>query len=323
MRRFRLMLHCLAAAAVAVASVPLNAQTFPERPVRIIFPFPAGAVSDYLIRLVAEATGTELGKQLIVENRSGGAGIPGTEAGARSAPDGYTVLFVANSFASNPLLRKDLPYDTDRDFAPLILLGSTPLVLTVHASVPADNTKQLVALAKQQAGKLNYGAAMGASPHLAMAWFKSVSGIDVVFIPYRGQGQVQTDLLAGTLQLVFGNLNDMAPQAKAGKLRMLGIAMPKRSRLAPDVPTLAEAGYPGPVWDSFYGLVVPAKTAKPIADKLAAAFSAALQKPDVQSKMLAVGFQPAGGTPEEFKAFLDEARSSYANTIRDADIRLQ
>jgi tripartite-type tricarboxylate transporter receptor subunit TctC len=323
MHVYRLALQVLAAALLSMSNGASNAQEFPERPVRIIFPFPAGAVSDYLIRLVAESTGSELGKPVLVENRSGGAGIPGTEAGARAAPDGYTVLFVANSFASNPILRNDLPYDTDRDFQPLTLLGSTPLVLTVHASVPVQDAKQLVSLAKDRPGKLNYGAAVGASPHLAMAWFKAVSGIDVVFIPYRGQGQVQTDLLAGTLQMVFGNLNDMIPAAKAGKLRMLGIAMPKRSSLAPDVPTLAEEGFPGPVWDSFYGLVAPAQTPKAIVGKLATAFSAALQKPDVRSKMLAVGFEPAGGTPEEFKAFLEDARSNYAKTIRDANIRLQ
>jgi tripartite-type tricarboxylate transporter receptor subunit TctC len=156
-----------------------------------------------------------------------------------------------------------------------------------------------------------------------MAWFRSVSGIDVVFIPYRGQGQVQTDLMSGTLQLVFGNLNDMLPHSKAGKLRMLGIATAKRSTLAPEVPTLAEAGYPGPEWDSWYGLVVPAKTPKPIVDKLSAEVTRALQKAEVRDKMLAVGFVPAGGTPEEFRAFLQEKLASYSKTIREAGIRAE
>jgi tripartite-type tricarboxylate transporter receptor subunit TctC len=311
------------ALAATVGAAQAQVQPFPERPVRIIFPFPAGAVSDFLIRLLAQQATEELGKTVLVENRSGGAGIPGTDAGAKAPPDGYTVLFVANSFASNPVLRKDLPYDTANDFVPITLMGSTPLVLTVHASVPAKTTQELVALAKREPGKMSYGAALGASPHLAMAWFRAVSGIDVVFVPYRGQGQVQTDFMAGTLQLVFGNLNDMLPHSKAGKLRMLGIATPKRSSLAPEVPTLAEAGYPGPEWDSWYGLVAPAKTPKPILDKLSAAFTTALQKPEVRDKMLAVGFVPSGGTPEAFRVFLQEKLASYSKTIREAGIRAE
>lgn len=323
MQRFTFAVRILVAMAIAIASGPLHAQAFPDRPIRIIFPFPAGAVSDYMIRLVAEAATPELGTSVIVENRSGGVGIPGTEAAARSAPDGYTVLFVANSFANNPIVRKDLPYDTDRDFDPLMLIGSTPLVLTVHASVPAETTEQLVALLKEKPGQLNFGAAPGVSQHLAMEWFKRAADVSVVHIPYRGAGQVLPDLMAGRLQLVFNNVNDSAPHVKTGKLKILGITTPKRSPLAPDVRTLAEAGYPGPAWDSFYGLVLPAKTPKPIVDKLSAAFSAAVKKPDVQSKMAAVGFQPAGGTPAEFKAFLQEARASSAKIIRDADIRIQ
>jgi tripartite-type tricarboxylate transporter receptor subunit TctC len=300
-----------------------HAQSFPERPIRIIFPFPAGAVSDYLVRLVAQQVAEDLGKPVVIENRSGGAAIPGTDAGAKSTPDGHTILFVANSFASNPVLRNDLPYDTANDFAPITLMGSTPLILTVHPSLPAKTTQELVALVKQQPGKMSYGAALGSSPHLAMEWFRVASGVDVVFIPYRGQGQVQTDFLSGTLQLTFGNLNDVLPHAKLGKLRMIGIATPKRSTLVPDVPTLAEAGYPGPEWDSWYGLVAPAKTPRPILEKLSTAFTAAIKKPEVREKMLAIGFVPNGGTSDEFRAFLREKVTSYGNTIRQAGIRAE
>jgi tripartite-type tricarboxylate transporter receptor subunit TctC len=156
-----------------------------------------------------------------------------------------------------------------------------------------------------------------------MAWFRSVSAIDVVHVPYRGQGQVQNDLMSGTLQLVFGNLNDMVPHAKSGKLTMLGIATRSRSPLAPDLPTLAEAGYPGPEWDSWYGLLVPAKTPKPIVDKLSESFTSALRRPDVREKLLAVGFVPAGGTPEQFRSFLQEKMASYAKTIADGGIRAE
>lgn len=320
MRIFWVLLFAFTCSAT---SITVQAEEFPERPVRIIFPFPAGAVSDFLIRLVAKNASEEWGQPVIVENRSGGAGILGTDVGSKAAPDGYTVLFVANSFASNPILRKNLPYNTEKDFAPVTLIGSTPLVLTVHSSVPAKSTEELVALAKKQPGKMSYGAAMGASPHLAMAWFREASGIEVVFIPYRGQGQVQTDLMSGTLQLVFGNFNDMVPNAKTGRLRVLGIATKKRSPLAPELPTLAEAGYPGPEWDSWYGLVVPAKTPKAIIDKLSAGFTAALKKQEVRERMHGVGFVPVGGTSEQFGAFLEEARTSYAKTIRDAGIRIE
>jgi tripartite-type tricarboxylate transporter receptor subunit TctC len=313
------LLLALLSAAVSAS----QAQTWPDKPVRVIVPFPAGATLDFVVRLVSQRLGEDWNHQFVVENRTGGAGIIGTDALAKSAPDGYTIASVANSFASNPTLRNDLPYDTARDFVPITLIGSTPLVLVGHASVPANTTAELIALAKRQPGKLSYGAAVGASPHMAMAWFVAVTGTDMVLVPYRGQAQAQTDVLAGQIQLVFGNLPDVMPHVRAGKIKAYGIATLARSPLAPQIPTLAEAGYKGPEWDSWYGFVAPARTPKDIVDKLAAGVKQVLARADVRDKLLGVGLQPAGSTPEEFRAFLQEKASSYAKIIKEAGIRAE
>ena len=302
-------------------STLVNAQAYPDRAVKVIVPFPAGATMDYVVRLVSQRLSEDWGKPVVVENRTGGAGLIGTDAGAKAAPDGYTVLAVANSFAGNPAYRNDLPYDTFNDFAPITLLGSTPLVLVGHASVPANTTAELVALAKKQPGKLAYGAASGASPHLAMAWFRSVAGVDLQLIPYRGQAQAQTDLLSGQIQLAFGNLPDIVPHVKAGKIKAYGIALNQRSPLAPEIPTLAEAGYKGPEWDSWYGFVAPAKTPRDIIEKISADVKSALSRPDIQAKLNGVGLVPAGNSPEQFRTFLKTTAASYAKIIKENGIK--
>jgi len=308
-------------AGVALLFSSLALAQYPDKPVRVIVPFPAGATMDYVVRLVAARLSDDWGKPVVVENRTGGAGIIGTDAGAKSAPDGYTILAVANSFAGNPAYRNDLPYDTFNDFAPVSLVGYTPLVLVGHPSVPANTTAELVALAKKQPGKLTYGAASGASPHLAMAWFRSVAGIDLQLVPYRGQAQAQTDLLAGTINLAFGNLPDIAPHVKAGKLKAFGIALQQRSKLAPEIPTLAEAGYKGQDWDSWYGFVVPAKTPRDVVEKIAAGTKSALGRADIAQKLNGVGLVPVGSSPEEFRKFLQTTAAAYAKIIKENGIK--
>jgi tripartite-type tricarboxylate transporter receptor subunit TctC len=315
-----LRLLCLA---VFLCSASVHAQTYPDKPLRIIMPFPAGATMDFVVRLIAQTLTEDWGTSVVVENRTGGAGIIGTDYAAKAAPDGYTLLAVANSFAANPTLRKNLPYDTFKDFAPITLLGSTPLVLVGHASVPANTTAELVALAKKQPGKLSYGAASGASPHLAMAWFTSVAGVDIQLIPYRGQSQAQTDLLSGRIQLVFGNLPDIVPHVKAGKIKAFGIATHARSPLAPEIPTLAEAGYKGPEWDSWYGLVAPAGTPKDIIEKVSAGVNKALAKPAVKERLNGVGLVPTGTSPQRFKTFLQTTANDYARIIRENAISVE
>jgi tripartite-type tricarboxylate transporter receptor subunit TctC len=230
---------------------------------------------------------------------------------------------VANSFAGNPAFRNDLPYDTFNDFAPITLVGYTPLVLVGHVSVPANTTAELVALAKKEPGRLSYGAAAGASPHLAMAWFQSVAGIKLQLIPYRGQAQAQTDLLSGQIQLAFGNLPDIAPHVKAGKLKAYGIALQKRSPLAPEIPTLAEAGYKGQDWDSWYGFLAPAKTPREVIAKISAGVKSALSRPEIKDKLNGVGLVPVGNSPEEFQHFMHTTPASYAKNIKDNAINPQ
>lgn len=311
----------LLAGAAFLFSTLVNAQAYPDRPVRVIVPFPAGATMDYVVRLVSARLTDDWGKPVVVENRTGGAGLIGTEAGAKAAPDGYTILAVANSFAGNPAFRNDLPYDTFNDFAPITLVGYTPLVLVGHVSVPANTTAELVALAKKEPGKLSYGAASGASPHLAMAWFQSVAGIKLQLIPYRGQAQAQTDLLSGQIQLAFGNLPDIAPHVKSGKLKAYGIALQKRSPLAPEIPTLAEAGYEGQDWDSWYGFLAPAKTPREVIAKISAGVKSALSRPEIKDKLNGVGLVPVGNSPEEFQNFLHTTAASYAKIIKDNAIK--
>jgi len=311
----------LFAAALLIFSSLAHAQAYPDRTVRMIMPFPAGATMDFVVRLVSQRLSEDWGKPVVVENRTGGAGLIGTDYVAKSDPDGYTILAVANSFAGNPTFRDDLPYDTFKDFAPVTLLGNTPLVLVGHPSVPANTTAELVALAKKQPGKLSYGAASGASPHLAMAWFRSVANIDLLFVPYRGQSQAQTDLLSGQIKLVFGNLPDIAPHVKSGKLKAYGIALTKRSPLAPEIPTLAEAGYKGPEWDSFYGLVVPAKTPPAVIEKISAGVRSALARPEIKERLANVGLVPAGTTQQQFGTFLKDTAANYAKILRENNIR--
>jgi tripartite-type tricarboxylate transporter receptor subunit TctC len=316
-----LLVNALVALACAAPAAPAFA--WPDKPVRIIVPFPAGATLDFVVRLVSQRLAEDLGQPFVVENLTGGAGITGTAALAKANPDGYTFASIANSFASNPTLRNDLPYDTARDFVPVSLIGATPLVLVGHASVPANTTAELVALAKREPKKLSYGAAVGASPHMAMAWFVSVTGTDLVLVPYRGQAQAQTDLLSGQINLVFGNLPDVMPHVRANKIKAYGIATQARSPLAPQIPTLGEAGYKGPEWDSWYGFVAPARTPKDIVDKMAASVKSALARPEIREKLLGVGLQPAGSSPEEFRAFLQEKVTSYAKIIKEAGIKAE
>ena len=310
------LLCLLTAAQFAVA------QPYPDKPVKLIVPFPPGATMDSVVRLVGDKLSAEWGQPVVVENRTGAAGLIGTAAAAKAPADGYTILAIANSFAANPTLRSSMPYDTAKDFAPITLIGSTPLVLVAHPGLPANSTAELVALAKKEPGQIPYAAAPGASPHMAMAWFESASGTKLLFVPYRGQSQAQTDLLAGQVKLAFGNLPDILPYVKSGHLKALGIATAARSPLAPEIPTLIEAGYKGPQWDSWYGFVAPAGTPPDILEKVAAAVHKVLSRPEVRSELLHRGLLPVGDTPAEFRTFLQNTAEDYARIIKQAGIRV-
>jgi tripartite-type tricarboxylate transporter receptor subunit TctC len=300
-----------------------TAQTYPDKPIKVVVPFPPGATMDSVVRLIGEKLSDEWGHPVIVENRTGAAGVIGTASVAKAAPDGYTILAIANSFAANPTLRKDLPYDTAKDFVPITLIGSTPLVLVAHPGLQADTTAELVAMAKKSPGRVAYGAAGGASPHLAMAWFESATATKLLFVPYRGQAQAQTDLLAGQVQLMFGNLPDVVPYLKSGHMKALGIATPTRSALAPEIPTLAEAGYKGPAWDSWYGFMAPAGTPAEIVQKFAAGVRKVLARPEVKTELVNRGIVTVSSGPAEFRSFLQTTAEDYAKIIKQANIHAE
>jgi len=321
-------MHTALRAAVAglalLLAPPVGAQAYPDKPVRIIVPFPPGATIDFLARLLAQKLGEDWGVNVFVENKSGAGGIVGIDAAAKSMPDGYTFVCVANSFAANPVLRKDLPYDTFKDLAPVTLVGVTPHVLVAFPALPANTVTELVAYAKQQPGKVTYASfGSGTTPHLAGETLKSMAGIDIVHVPYRGQIPALADVMAGQVSMTFGNLPDVMPQVAARKLKALAIATLQRSALAPELPTLGEAGLPGFTSDSWFGIAAPAKTPPAAVRKMQAQVADILRRPDVKSRLHTAGVEPSGNTPEQFGTFLQEQMAKYAAIIKAAGIKAE
>ena len=321
-------MHTALRAAVAglalLLAPPAGAQAYPDKPVRIIVPFPPGATIDFLARLLAQKLGEDWGVNVFVENKSGAGGIVGIDAAAKSMPDGYTFVCVANSFAANPVLRKDLPYDTFKDLAPVTLVGVTPHVLVAFPALPANTVTELVAYAKQQPGKVTYASfGSGTTPHLAGETLKSMAGIDIVHVPYRGQIPALADVMAGQVSMTFGNLPDVMPQVAARKLKALAIATLQRSALAPELPTLGEAGLPGFTSDSWFGIAAPAKTPPAAVRKMQTQVADILRRTDVKSRLHTAGVEPSGNTPEQFGTFLQEQMAKYAAIIKAAGIKAE
>ncbi len=246
---------------VGVAQSAL-AQSYPERAVRLVVPFPAGGTVDAVARGIAQKLSDAMRQPVVVDNRAGGAGSIGSEAVARAAPDGYTLLMgTASTHGSNPAVQKALPYDAIRDFAPVILVAGTPYILVIHPSVQASTVAELLALARAQPGRLNYGSyGAGSSNHLATELFRALTGADIVHVLYKGGAPAMADLLAGQVQMMFDVFTTSGPQLRTGKLRLLGVGAARRSTLAPDAPTLAEAGISGFEAGTFFGLFAPAAT---------------------------------------------------------------
>ena len=321
-------MHTALRAAVAglalLLAPPAGAQAYPDKPGRIIVPFPPGATIDFLARLLAQKLGEDWGVNVFVENKSGAGGIVGIDAAAKSMPDGYTFVCVANSFAANPVLRKDLPYDTFKDLAPVTLVGVTPHVLVAFPALPANTVTELVAYAKQQPGRVTYASfGSGTTPHLAGETLKSMAGIDIVHVPYRGQIPALADVMAGQVSMTFGNLPDVMPQVAARKLKALAIATLQRSALAPELPTLGEAGLPGFTSDSWFGIAAPAKTPPAAIRKMQTQVADILRRPDVKSRLHTAGVEPSGNTPEQFGTFLQEQMAKYAAIIKAAGIKAE
>lgn len=311
-------------AMVLMMAAGTAAAAWPEKPVRVVLSVPAGATPDVTARLIFPALSQQLGASLVADNRAGGGGVIGAEIAAKAAPDGYT-LFISSPGALTilPHLRKGLPYDTLRDFAPVSLISIGPFVLMTHPSVPAKTIKELIALAKSQPGKLNYASAgNGVANHLAGELFKQMAGLDIVHVPYKGAPQAVNDVLAGHMNMMFNSVAPIVGFIKAGKVRVLGIASLQRSPQLPEVPTIHESGVPGFEAVNWFGLFAPAKTPKPVISKLSAATVKAVKSPELQAQFIALGADPVGSSVEEFTAFVRRDLEKYEKVVRLSGAKL-
>jgi tripartite-type tricarboxylate transporter receptor subunit TctC len=310
----------LVAIAMLAGSLPALGQTYPSRPLRIVVPFPPGGGTDIGTRIVAQKLQEAWGQAVVVENKPGAAGIVGTELTARSAPDGYTFMMGnIGTHAINVSLYKKLSYDPVKDFAPVSMVADLPLLLLVHPSVPANTVKELIALAKSQPGKLNFSSSgAGGSMHVAAELFKSMAGVDMVHIPYKGGAPAVADLISGQVALSFSTVLETIQHVKAGKVRALAVTNDHRSIALPDLPTIAEAGLPGYQSISWLALFAPAGTPKDIVNKVSAETVRILKLPDVKERLLAQGAEPIGSTPEQLAAILAADLAKYAKVIRES-----
>jgi len=310
---------CVAIAAGAVTrDVHAQAQSFPAKPVKLVVPFPPGGPLDSVGRAIAQKLTEAWGQSVVVDNRPGAGGNIGADLVAKSAPDGYTVVMGAlSTHAVNPSLYPTMPYNAARDFAPITLVAVTPNVLVVNPSLPVQSVKDLIAYAKANPGKLSFGSGSnGSAGHLAGELFKVDAGIEMVHIPYKGAAPAMQALLAGDTQLMFDNLANSMPQVKAGKLRALAVTTAQRSKLAPDLPTMAEAGVPGFDISTWFGLLAPAGTPPDVVAKWNADTVKILNAPEMRERMTAQGAEAAPTTPAEFAQFIARELAKYARIVK-------
>ncbi len=311
--------------ATSVFAAPASAQlqqTYPNRPIRLIAAQAAGAGTDIAARLFGQQLADAFGQQVVIDNRPGAGGIVGTELAAKASPDGYTLMMAAISQAVLPSMHKKLPYDIVKDFAPVSMVISYPFLLVVHPAVAAKSVTELIDLAKARPGQLNYASqGVGASAHLTGELFKSMTGINVVHVPYKGVAIAIVGILAGEASMGFYSVSATLPHVKTGRLRALAATGAKRSPSLPDLPTVAEAGVPGFEVSTWGGVLAPAGTPKSIITKLHGALKRILQLPDVKERLAAIDFEPVGNTPEEFGAFIKKEVARWGKVVRDAGIK--
>jgi tripartite-type tricarboxylate transporter receptor subunit TctC len=300
------------------------AQVYPSKPIRLVVPFPAGGTTDILARAVAQRLTDDWGQPVVVDNRPGAGGNIGTELVAKAAPDGYTLeMGTVGTHAINASIYSKLPYDPVKDFAPVILVAGVPNVLVVNPAVPATSVQELIAYAKANPGKLNFASpGNGTSGHLCGELFKAMAGVQMTHVPYKGSAPALQDLIGGQVQLMFDNLPSALPQIKAGKLRALAVASSKRWLELPDVPTLAEAGFPGFPPDIWYGLVAPAGTPAPVIAKLNATVNARLKTPEMQASLAKLSLDPRPMTSQQFGDVLVKDMQQWADLAKQAGIKL-
>jgi len=326
------MLHYARHAGIALTAVALAltacgawAQAgYPNRPIRIIVPWPAGGGVDVVTRTVAEKMSASLGQQVIIDNRPGATGNIGAGMGAKAAPDGYTLLVASAPMTINPSLQKNLPFDLGRDFTPLGLMASSPYMLVVNPSV-GKSVKDLVASARAEPGRISYASpGPGTQQNIVGEVFKDMAHINIIHAPYKGGPQALTDMVGGHIQMMFHGLPAVMPFVKSGQIKAVAVATKQRLPLFPDIPTMTEVGYPGIEASEWYGLVAPAGTPKDIVVLLGNEIGKALNAPGVREQLIAKGYEPAGnGSPEQFGAFMAAEQKKWALAIRQSGVRAE
>ena len=311
-------------AALAVCPPLASQEAYPSKPVRWIVPYSAGGLPDTIARVTAQKVSESLGQQVTVENRGGAGGIPGTEAAARAAPDGYTFLIAdVGQVAINPSLYAKLSYDPAKDFVPVSLIATANLFLVANAGVPAKDFGELVALAKAQPGKLNYGSSgIGSIHHLATESLKAALGLNIVHVPYKGTGESVPAMVGGQVALVYSSLPSIASHVKAGRVKVLAVSTIKRSPSAPDVPTVAELGVPGYDFAPEIGLLAPAGTPPAIVARVSQEVAKALKSPEVAQRFAQLDIEPVGSTPAEYAARIRAASGKYAQAVKVSGARI-
>lgn len=314
----------LAATALLIAAGPALAQ-YPNKPVRIVVPYPPGGTTDILARLVANKLSESLGQSFVVDNRPGASAAIGSQAVARAPADGYTLLMgTISSHGINSALNKSLPYDAIKDFAPITVVASTPNVITVHPDVPAKTLGDLLALARDKPGKLNFGStSAGGSPHMSAELLKMMANVNITHIPYKGAGPMLTDLIGGQIQIGFDNMPSSIAHIRSGKVRAIAVTTPKRWPGTPEIPTVAESGVPGYEVAGWFGLLAPAGTPQPIVDMLYRAISTALKQPETQKQLLDLGAEPVANAPDAFGKQIANEVDKWKKVVEATGVKIE
>ncbi|MBL8524863.1 MAG: tripartite tricarboxylate transporter substrate binding protein [Betaproteobacteria bacterium] len=324
MKNVKQLLMAILLGLISVNAAAQGAATYPNKPIKIVVPFPPGGATDILARSIGAELQKTFNQSVIVENKPGGGGNLGADTVAKSAPDGYTlVMGTVGTHAINMSLYSKMPYDAIKDFEPVVLVAGVPNLLVVHPSVAAKNVKELTALAKSMPGKLNVASSgNGTSIHMAAELYKVMAGVDILHVPYKGSSPAVTDLLGGQVQLMFDNMPSALPHAKAGKLRPLAVTSLKRSASFPDVPTMDEEGLKGFDATSWFGLLAPAGTPKDIVAKLNKASVAAIATAEMKERLAANGADPVGNSPAEFATFIKAENEKWAKIVKASGARV-
>jgi tripartite-type tricarboxylate transporter receptor subunit TctC len=311
-------MRSIAAALVMCAASGAYAQTYPSKPIRFVVPFAAGGGSDLVARTVAAKITEALGQAVVVDNRAGAAGTIGADIAAKSPPDGHTLLLGSNGpLAINPSLYTKLPYDAARDFSPISLVTIMPFLLVTHPSLPVKSVKELVTLAKSKPGQLNYGSpGSGSTTHLANELLKSMTGMQITHVPYKGVAPAATDLISGQVQMMSGDLSTLLPHVRSGRMRAIAVTAARRSSLLPEMPTVAESGVPGYEVSGWFGVLVPAATPQAIVERLNVAIVKGLAASDARERLGAFGGEVAVGTPEQFAAHIRTEAAKWSELIK-------